>query len=114
MSIRAQGSRQDVRLSLKGAMAAGQGSGLLRRQVALALERGARLIEIDASGVRFMDAAGLGELVACRALARAANAELRLCGVSGKARELLLLTGLDRKLLQGHRRSLQELRFRIA
>src|SRR5687767_1032745 len=113
MNTRSQGST-DIRLNLKGAMAAGQKSGLLRRQVALALERGATLIEIDASGVRFMDAAGLGELVACRSLAKAAGAEFRLCGVSGKARELLLLTGLDRKLLQGPRRTLQQLKFRIA
>jgi anti-anti-sigma regulatory factor len=61
-----------------------------------------------------MDAAGMGELVACRALARAAGAEFRLCGVSGKARELLLLTGLDRKLLNGPRRPLHDLKFRIA
>ena len=114
MSIRAQKSGRDIRLSLKGAMAVGHASGSLRQQVERALEDGIRRIEIDATGVRFLDAAGLGELVACRQMAREAGAQFLLCGVTGKARELLLLTGLDRKLLRGPRRSLHELKFRIA
>jgi len=113
MSIKAHTMVHGVRLSLKGAMAVGHASGSLRQQVVRALEDGVREIEIDATGVRFLDAAGLGELVACRQLAKEAGARFHLCGVSGKARELLGLTGLDRKLLSGPRRSLHDLKFRL-
>jgi anti-anti-sigma factor len=111
---RALATDHDIRLSLKEAMSGGHGVGWMSGEVARALKQGARLIDIDAQGVRFLDAAGLGELVACRSMAHEAGAEFRLSGVSGKARELLLLTGLDRRLLRGARRSLHELRVRIA
>ena len=113
MMSRAHDTGGGIRLRLKEAMADGHGGGSLRRQVARALHAGARVIEVDATGVRFLDAAGLGELVACRSLAREAGAEFRISGMTGKTRELLLLTGLDRKLLRGARRSLHELRFRL-
>jgi anti-anti-sigma factor len=88
-----------MRLSLKGAMALGMGGGALRREVVRALETGARRIIVDASGVRYLDAAGLGELVACRALVREAGASFRLRGAFGKVLEMLRLTGLDRLLV---------------
>jgi len=89
-----------VRLSLKDASAIGLGSGVLRRSVEKAVREGAGRIEIDASGTRFLDAAALGELVACRAIATKAGVEFRLCGVIGKTRELLRITGLDRALMR--------------
>ena len=100
MSIRAIRNGRTVRFSLKGALALGSGSGSLARAVAAAIETGARTIEIDAAGVRFLDAAGLGELVACRAMAEKAGAELRLCGINSKVRDLLRITSLDSRLLQ--------------
>jgi len=100
MSIGTNRAGQTIKLSLRGAITLGYGSGSLRRAVARALKAGARCIEIDASGVRYLDAAGLGELVACRSLAEKAGAELRLYGVMGKARELLSMTGLDRALMR--------------
>ncbi|HKY33221.1 MAG TPA: STAS domain-containing protein [Candidatus Polarisedimenticolia bacterium] len=115
MRIRAQRMGRTLRLSLKGAVALGSAGGSLRQQVARALKDEVDHIEIDASGVRFLDAAALGELVACRAMARQAGAELRVSGVSGKARELLMLTGLDRKLLRGrHDGAGGDLRLRLA
>jgi len=98
MSIRAERKGRVVRLSLHGALALGRGARSLRSEVQRHLEDGARRIEIVASGVRFLDAAGLGELVACQELAALAGAELRLVGARGKARELLRITGLDRRL----------------
>lgn len=100
MSIRATRNGRTVRFSLKGALAMGSGSGSLARAVAAAVRTGARTIEIDAASVRFLDAAGLGELVACQAMAEKAGAELRLCGINGKVRDLLRITSLDSKLLQ--------------
>jgi anti-anti-sigma factor len=116
MSIRASMRGQTVRISLKGALTLGGGAGSLSRAVAAAIQAGARIIEIDATGVRFLDAAGLGEFVGCRAMAERAGAELRLCGINGKVRDLLRITKLDKRLLQ--RETVPErfraLRWRIA
>ncbi|HET9482049.1 MAG TPA: STAS domain-containing protein [Candidatus Polarisedimenticolia bacterium] len=98
MSNNTHGTGRAVRLSIKD-VASGEGTGSLRSLVELALRQGARRIEIDASGVAFLDAAGLGELVACGNLARRAGAGFSLRGVSGKTLELLRLTGLDRRLV---------------
>lgn len=100
MSIRRYRVGRTIRFSLKGAITLGYGSGSLRRSVSRALRAGARRIEVDASGLRYLDAAGLGELVACRASAEKAGVEFILCGVMGKARELLRITGLDRALMR--------------
>ena len=100
MSIRSSRTGRTVRLSLKGAITLGCDSGSLRKAVEEALQEGVARIELDASGVRYLDAAGLGELVACQARARKAGAELVLCGAMGKARELLRITGLDAALMR--------------
>ena len=115
MGIRTRRAGGTIRISLRGAITPGCGRGSLRQAVDRALMDGARRIEIDASGVRFLDAAGLGELVACRAVAATAGAQLILCGVIGKARELLRITGLDRALLrQPGDESVRGLHWRIA
>ena len=100
MSIKTRKDGQVVRLALRGAIVLGSESGSLRREVARALESGARRIEVNARGLRYLDAAGLGELVACRKLAKEAGASFRLRGVIGKALELLQLTGLDSSLVR--------------
>ncbi|HEY3176433.1 MAG TPA: STAS domain-containing protein [Candidatus Polarisedimenticolia bacterium] len=99
MSINVTRTGRTIRISLKGALALGSGSGSLSRAVRAAIETGARTIQIDASGVRFLDASGLGELVACRKMAERAGVELRLCAINGKVRDLLKITRLDRGLL---------------
>jgi len=93
----------------------GDGSGSLTREMARALEDGATRVLVDLAGVTFLDAAGIGELVACRALADRAGARFKLCGAAGKARQLLRITGLDRKLMREPRPlSLARLSFRVA
>lgn len=115
MSIKASRGGRTVRLLLKGAMAQGNGNGSLRRAVAQGLRAGASRIEIDASHVRFLDAAGLGELVACRAMAEDAGAEFRLDGVRGKTLELIAMTGLDKVLIRRPRsKGVHRLTFRVA
>ena len=115
MSIKADRMGRTVRLLLKGAIAVGNGDGSLRQAVVQALRAGASRMEIDASHVRFLDAAELGELVACRSMAERAGVEFRLIGVGGKTRELLALTGLDKVLMRDARpRHLSGLRFRVA
>lgn len=100
MAITSQREGETVRLRLKGAIALGAGSGRLLREVARLVGGGTRRIVVDASGVRFLDAAGLGELVACRAIARRGGAQFKLRGVFGKVLEMLRITGLDRLLVK--------------
>ena len=115
MSIMARKSGTTVRFDVRGALALGRGGGGLERAVDRAIETGARRILVDASGIRFLDAAGLGELVACRTRAEKARVDFRLCGINEKVRELLRITGLDRKLFRGmSSTSLPRLRWRVA
>jgi len=100
MSIMARKSGTTVRFDIKGALALGRGGGGLEKAVDQAIETGARRILVDASGIRFLDAAGLGELVACRMRAEKAHVDFRLCGINEKVWELLRITGLDRQLFR--------------
>jgi len=115
MSIGTNRAGRTIRLSLRGAITLGYGSGSLRRAVASAVKAGAQRIEIDASGVSYLDAAGLGELVACRSMAEKAGVDFRLYGAIGKTRELLNITGLDRALMrQPGDEEIHRLAFRVA
>lgn len=100
MSIMARKIGKTVRFDVKGTLALGRGGGGLERAVGRAIETGARRILVDASGIRFLDAAGLGELVACRTRADKARVDFRLCGINEKVWELLRITGLDRRLFR--------------
>lgn len=99
MALTADNNGRTARFSLRGAVTGTSGGGQLRDRVKSALADGATRIEINLGGVRFLDAAGLGDLVACRTLAHQAGAHLRLTGAIGKVLELLRLTRLDRLLV---------------
>jgi anti-anti-sigma factor len=99
MSIIGQRNGSIVRISPQGSLAAGGIGSALKDEVVRALSDGARTIVVDARGVRFADASGLGSLVASRAMAREARARFVLTGVSGKMLETLRMTGLDVVLL---------------
>ena len=71
-----------------------------RRQAQEALERlgaanGASELVIDLSGTRSVDSAGLGVLVLIQRRAAESRRTVRLRGVSGELRFLLVLTRLD-------------------
>ncbi len=102
MRITTQRKGSEIRLIPHGALTHDSRNGTnLRQAVMEALESGIRRLDVDASRVQFLDAAGLGELVACRAIAERAGAKFTLSGARGKTRELLELTGLDSVLIQG-------------
>jgi anti-anti-sigma factor len=60
------------------------------------LNDGVRWILLDLDQVRFLDSAGLGELVACYKRAIQKGGDIRLMRPSAKVRELLEMTGLVR------------------
>jgi len=52
-------------------------------------------VEIDMSGCRFINSAGLGAVAAAVAVARARGGDVVLAGVSPSIRKLFAITGLD-------------------
>ena len=99
MAIKRQREEGTMTLSLKRAIASGTERGHLQEEVIKAVKGGCRKIILDASGVRFIDASRLGELVACRAIAKGAGATIRLRGAFGKVLDVIRITGLERLLV---------------
>ena len=67
----------------------------LERAIASALGGSATVIEVDLSGVEFMDSAGLRVLVAARKQADDAGRELRLRSPHERVRRIIEITGLS-------------------
>lgn len=53
-------------------------------------------VEVDFSGVSFIDSTGLGVLVSCRKRARTLGGELVLVGVQERVLPVFAVTGLDK------------------
>lgn len=90
---------RSAKIALEGKVVLGAFHGALQSEVSGALDAGVRRIVVDTSRLRLIDAAGLGELLACRAMALRARAAFRVSGATGKVLETLLVTGLDGLLL---------------
>lgn len=70
----------------------------VRRGIAAALTEGPGDIELDLSGVTFMDCATVGALITCLHQVRLAGSRLRVCAASAAARRVLDLTGTGEAL----------------
>jgi anti-sigma B factor antagonist len=82
-----------ARLRLSGELDLASGA-VLRAAVDDQLALGWRVIEIDAAGLRFCDAAGLGVLVTAQRRFQAIGGRLHLIAVSPAMARLLSITGL--------------------
>lgn len=60
-----------------------------------AFKAGASIVLIDLRNVIFMDSQGLGTLISARNYAESRNIKIMLCSLSGQARMLLELAGVD-------------------
>lgn len=58
------------------------------------IENGSSKIVVDLSSLSFMDSSGLGALVSAVKTARAADGDVRLCGLSAEVRSIFQLTRL--------------------
>jgi len=72
----------------------GEGDLALRDQIHKQLENGCHKIVLDLSNVRFMDSAGIGEVVACLKRVREAGGDLKICGLNQRITDLFTLTKL--------------------
>ena len=67
----------------------------LGQAVTKTVTHGNTRVVIDLGGVEFMDSSGLGALVRCLKIARAAGGDLRIASAGPQVRMVLELTGMD-------------------
>lgn len=83
-----------VILSLSGDVVLGEASTSLATRVRHVLGQSRRRIVLDLTHVRYVDSAGLGDIVAAFAAAKNRGGWLRLVGVTRRLSDLLVLTKL--------------------
>lgn len=82
-------------VDLNGKITIGEGDVLLREKVNELLEKGHSKILLNLEKVKYMDSAGIGELVACYKRAKEKDGTVKLLNPSGKVYDLLQLTKLE-------------------
>ena len=82
-------------LDLSGKITIGEGDVVLREKVNELLDGGKTRILLNLSKVKYMDSAGIGELVACYKRATEKSGTVKLLNPSGKVYDLLQLTKLE-------------------
>ena len=78
-------------LDCSGKITLGEETMMLRNTVADVLQKGARKILLNLSGVTYVDSAGVGELVRSYVSATNTGAQIKLLGLTGKLREVLVI-----------------------
>ena len=81
-------------LELGGRLTVNDQPGVLKEAVAGALQRGARHVLLDLSGVRYIDSTRLGELIAAHISVSRIGGRLKLVATPDRIVELLSLAGL--------------------
>jgi anti-sigma B factor antagonist len=82
-------------VDINGRITIGEGDIVLRERVNELLEAGENRIVLNLEKVKYMDSAGIGELVACYKRAKEKEGTVKLLNPSGKVYDLLQLTKLE-------------------
>ena len=82
-------------VDINGKITIGEGDVLLREKVNELLDAGENRIVLNLEKVKYMDSAGIGELVACYKRAKEKDGTVKLLNPSGKVYDLLQLTKLE-------------------
>jgi anti-sigma B factor antagonist len=82
-------------VDLNGKITIGEGDVILREKVSELLDAGVTRILLNLEKVKYMDSAGIGELVACYKRAKEKKGNVKLLKPSGKVYDLLQLTKLE-------------------
>ena len=81
-------------LDLSGRITLGEASGKLRSAVQEALSAGSKKILLNLADVKYIDSAGLGELVSAFTTVKNAGGDLKLLSLTKKVKDLLVITKL--------------------
>ena len=81
-------------VELDGRLTVNDHPGLLKEAVAGIVQRGARQVLIDLSGVHYIDSTRLGELIAAHVTVSRQGGRLKLVGTPSRVVELLVIAGL--------------------
>lgn len=81
-------------LAPSGRITISGGDVTLREAFLKALDEGHKKVIIDVKGVSYVDSAGLGEMVRCKATAASRGATVKLLNVEERLQKVLLLTQL--------------------
>ena len=82
-------------VDISGRITIGEGDVMLREKVNELLDAGENRILLNLEKVKYMDSAGIGELVACYKRAKEKEGTVKLLNPSGKVYDLLQLTKLE-------------------
>lgn len=82
-------------VDISGKITIGEGDVVLREKVSELLDGGQAKIVLNLEKVKYMDSAGIGELVACYKRAKEKDGSVKLLNPSGKVYDLLQLTKLE-------------------
>ena len=82
-------------VDISGKITIGEGDVMLREKVTELLDAGETRILLNLEKVKYMDSAGIGELVACYKRAKEKEGTVKLLNPSGKVYDLLQLTKLE-------------------
>lgn len=82
-------------VELAGRFTATDPPGVLKDAVTAAVDRGARHVLLDLSGVRYIDSTRLGELIAAHVNVNRRGSSLKLVATPPRIAELLTMAGLD-------------------
>ena len=95
MPVISRVSDNTVIVEATGRLTIGQGDALLREAIQDAVDRGFKSVILDFSGVRFLDSAGIGEVMAGHRLLEGFGGQLVLAGLSPKVGGVLAATRLS-------------------
>jgi anti-sigma B factor antagonist len=95
MEIRERTEGRFAVVALEGRFTVTDPPGLLRDAVTAAVDRGAKDVLLDLSGVRYIDSTRLGELIAAHVTINRRGSTLRLVATPPRIAELLAMAGLD-------------------
>ncbi len=97
LDIEVDRARNVCTLTCAGDLTLGEGELNLRNQVISVLEEGDRFLVLNLNGVRYMDSAGVGEIVACSKRAFERNGVIKIVlPEKGPVQRVFALTCLDR------------------
>ena len=95
MEIRERQTGETAIIELAGRLTVTDRPGLLKDAIAVALQRGARQVLLDLSGVKYIDSTRLGELIAAHVTVTRQGGRLKLVATPDRVVELLRMAGLE-------------------